>query len=291
MDSSHLFLVMPITCRLHFVCLLTLMPTMALTPALIQPQKPSPTILSTLVRIIIIIIQIIIIIIIIIMAVSRSHAIYFTPATFLYFHSSSLFFFMFCLHQLPLLSRMRKPGHGYGYGYGCGCCGYGIRTRSEIPHRWQSTRLFIQPWDAINIHRRRAEIWDDFDARHAGCPSRCAVSKLPGNPSCPVALLTSSRILHPESPEAWLLGSPGNRIIPFPLARRLFDLIVCHNAAVSGANSSLPSFLSSFLPSSQSRVKTEESCTYRISKAIYWFAIEHGKGCIVIRWGFQDVKS
>lgn len=155
---------------------------------------------------------------------------------------------MFCLHQLPLASRMRKPGHGYGYGYGCGCCGYGIRTRSEIPHRWQSTRLFIQPWDAINIHRRRAEIWDDFDARHAGCPSRCAVSKLPGNPSCPVALLTSSRILHPESPEAWLLGSPGNRIIPFPLARRLFDLIVCHNAAVSGANS-FTSFLPFFLPS------------------------------------------
>lgn len=43
------------------------------------------------------------------MAVSRSHAIYFTPATFLYFHSSSLFFFMFCLHQLPLLSRMQNP--------------------------------------------------------------------------------------------------------------------------------------------------------------------------------------
>jgi len=100
---------------------------------------------------------------------------------------------------LPSRIRMRNPGHGLGYVYG-----YEIRTRSEIPHRWQSTRLFIQPWDAINIHRRRAQIWDDFDARHAGCPSRCAVSPAARKPPGPGFLYS------------WVSGSPCNRIIPFP---------------------------------------------------------------------------
>lgn len=49
----------------------------------------------------------------------------------------------------------------------------------EIRHRWQSTLLFIQPWDAINIHRWRAQVWHDINARHVGCSSRCAVSLHP----------------------------------------------------------------------------------------------------------------